>query len=62
MGIPTDGSYGLNEDAVYGYPVTCSNGEYQIVQGLEVSDFSRERMSSTLAELVEEREAVKHLW
>ncbi|MBC8125174.1 MAG: malate dehydrogenase [Candidatus Kapabacteria bacterium] len=62
MGIPTDGSYGLSEDVIYGYPVTCANGEYQIVQGLEVSDFSRERMSATLAELVEEREAVKHLW
>ncbi len=62
MGIPTDGSYGLSEDVIYGYPVTCANGEYQIVQGLDVSDFSRERMSATLSELVEEREAVKHLW
>ncbi|MCX6140983.1 MAG: malate dehydrogenase [Candidatus Kapabacteria bacterium] len=62
MGIPTDGSYGITEDAVYGFPVTCTNGEYSIVQGLEISDFSRERMSATLAELVEEREAVKHLW
>lgn len=62
MGIPTDGSYGISEDAVYGFPVTCANGEYSIVQGLDISDFSRERMSATLAELVEEREAVKHLW
>ena len=62
MGIPTDGSYGLSEDVIYGYPVTCANGEYQIVQGLDVSDFSRERMSATLTELVEEREVVKHLW
>lgn len=62
MGVPTDGSYGLDEDVTYGYPVTCANGEYSIVQGLEISDFSRERITATLAELVEEREAVKHLW
>jgi len=62
MGIPTDGSYGITEDVIYGYPVTCANGEYSIVQGIEVSNFSRERITSTLTELVEEREAVKHLW
>ncbi len=62
MGIPADGSYGIEADVVYGYPVTCSNGSYSIVQGIEISDFSRERMQATLAELLEEREGVKHLW
>lgn len=62
MGIPADGSYGISDDVTFGYPVTCANGEYQIVQGLEISDFSRERLNATVAELVEEREGVKHLW
>ncbi len=62
MGIPSDGSYGIPEGVVYGFPVTCSNGTYSIVQGLEVSDFSRERMTATYNELLEEREGVQHLW
>ncbi len=62
MGIPADGSYGIDADVVYGYPVTCINGEYSIVQGLEVSDFSRSRMQATLDELLEERGGVQHLW
>ncbi|HLP29310.1 MAG TPA: malate dehydrogenase [Candidatus Didemnitutus sp.] len=62
MGIPADGSHGISDDVTFGYPVTCANGEYSIVQGLEISDFSRERLNATLAELVEEREGVKHLW
>lgn len=62
MGIPSDGSYGIAEGVVYGYPVTCSNGEYQIVQGIEVSSFSRERMDASYNELVEERSAVESLW
>lgn len=62
MGIPADGSYGIDGDVVYGYPVTCANGEYSIVQGLEVSDFSRSRMQATLDELLEERGGVQHLW
>ena len=61
MGIPSDGSYGVAEGIMYSYPVTCKNGSYEIVQGLEVSDFSRERMSVTEQELREEREAVEHL-
>jgi len=61
MGVPADGSYGIAEDVVYGYPVTCRNGEYRIVQGLPVSEFSRARMDATLKELAEEREGVKHL-
>lgn len=62
MGVPSDGSYGIPEGVVYGFPVTCSNGTYSIVQGLEVSDFSRERMTATYNELLEERDGVKHLW
>ena len=61
MGIPSDGSYDIPQDIIYGYPVTCANGEYQIVQGLEVDAFSRERMNFTLNELLEERDGVKHL-
>jgi malate dehydrogenase len=61
MGVPADGSYGIGAGVVYGYPVTCRNGEYQIVQGLPVSDFSRSRMDATLRELHEERDGVKHL-
>ena len=61
MGIPSDGSYGIAEGVIYGYPVTCKGGQYQIVKGLEVSDFSRGRMNATLKELHEERDGVKHL-
>jgi len=61
MGIPADGSYGIAEEVVYGYPVTCRNGEYRIVPGLPISEFSRARMDATLKELAEEREGVKHL-
>jgi malate dehydrogenase len=62
MGVPSDGSYGIPEGVVYGYPVTCSNGTYQIVQGVEISEFSRGRMDASYAELLEERDGVKHLW
>jgi malate dehydrogenase len=61
MGIPSDGSYDIPQDIIYGYPVTCANGEYQIVQGLEIDAFSRERMNFTLNELLEERDGVAHL-
>jgi malate dehydrogenase len=61
MGIPSDGSYGIPEGVLYGHPVTCDGGQYQIVKGLEVSDFSRKRMDATLKELHEERDGVKHL-
>jgi malate dehydrogenase len=61
MGIPADGSYGIAEGVLYGYPVTCSGGQVQIVKGIEVSDFSRKRMDATLKELHEERDGVKHL-
>jgi len=61
MGIPSDGSYGIPEEILYGFPVTCANGEYAIVKGLEIDPFSREKMDATLKELLEERDGVKHL-
>jgi malate dehydrogenase len=61
MGIASDGSYGIPKDVMYGYPVTCANGEYAIVQGLPIDDFSRERMNLTLKELEEERAGVADL-
>ena len=61
MGIPSDGSYGIPEGVMYGVPVTCANGEYTRVEGLEIDAFSRERMDFTLNELLEEREGVAHL-
>ena len=61
MGVPSDGSYGIPEGIIYGVPVTTENGEYTRVEGLEIDDFSRERMDKTLAELEEERAGVAHL-
>jgi malate dehydrogenase len=61
MGIPSDGSYDIPEGVIFGYPVTCKGGSYQIVKGLEVSEFSRKRIDATLKELHEERDGVKHL-
>jgi len=61
MGVPSDGSYGIPEGIIYGFPVTTENGEYKIVQGLEIDEFSRERMNFTLNELLEERDGVKDL-
>jgi malate dehydrogenase len=61
MGIPSDGSYGIPKDTMFGFPVTTENGEYKIVQGLEIDAFSQERINITLKELSEEREGVKHL-
>ena len=61
MGIPADGSYDIAEGVVYGYPVTCKNGKYQIVKGIDVSDFGRARMQTTLKELHEERDSIKAL-
>jgi malate dehydrogenase len=62
MGIPADGSYGITDEIIFGYPVTCANGEYTIVKGLDISDFSRERIEATRKELLEERDGVKHLF
>jgi malate dehydrogenase len=61
MGIPSDGSYGIPEGVIYSYPVTTANGAYKIVQGLDVNDFSRARMTATHKELLEERDGVKDL-
>ncbi|BDP40581.1 malate dehydrogenase [Deinococcus aetherius] len=61
MGIPSDGSYGVPEGLIYGFPVRCSGGRYEIVQGLSVGDFSRRRMDATAQELIEERDEVRKL-
>jgi malate dehydrogenase len=62
MGIPSDGSYGIAPGVVYSYPCTCKDGKYEIVQGLDVNEFSRERMAATEKELREERAGVEHLF
>ncbi|MFM1884888.1 MAG: hypothetical protein RL026_45 [Pseudomonadota bacterium] len=61
MAVPSDGSYGIAEGVIYSYPVTTSGGEYQIVQGLPVDDFSRGKMTATHQELLEERDGVQTL-
>ena len=61
MGIPSDGSYGIPEGTMFGFPVTTANGEYTMVKGLDIDAFSQERINITLKELLEEREGVKHL-
>ncbi|MDP1735722.1 MAG: malate dehydrogenase [Sulfuritalea sp.] len=61
MGIPSDGSYGIQQDIIYGVPVTCENGEYKRVEGLSVDDYSRGMMNKTLAELQEEQAGVASL-
>lgn len=61
MAIPADGSYGIEPGIVYSYPVRCREGQYEIVQGLSIDDFSRERMDKTEAELREERAAIEDL-
>jgi malate dehydrogenase len=61
MGVPSNGEYGIPKDVVFGYPVTVANGEYKIVEELEIDAFSQERINLTLKELQEEQEGVKHL-
>jgi malate dehydrogenase len=61
MAVPSDGSYGVPEGLVSGFPCTCSGGEYQIVQGLDLDDFSRTRIDGSVAELVSERDTVSEL-
>jgi malate dehydrogenase len=61
MAIPSDGSYGVDEGLISSFPVTCSDGSYQVVQDLEINDFSRSRIQATVDELKEERDAVKQL-
>jgi malate dehydrogenase len=61
MAVPSDGSYGVPEGLISGFPVTCSGGHYEIVQGLDLDDFSRSRIDASVAELGEERDAVREL-
>ena len=61
MGVPSDGSYDIPVDVMYGFPVVTKDGKYEIVKGLEIDAFSREKMDFTLKELTEEQEGVKHL-
>jgi malate dehydrogenase len=62
MAVPSDGSYGIPEGVVYGFPCTCANGEWKIVQGLDINDFGRSRMDVTHKELLEEKAAIEHLF
>ena len=61
MGVYSDGSYGIAEGLIYSFPCVCADGDWQIVQGLEINAFSRDRMSATEQELMEERDGVAHL-
>jgi malate dehydrogenase len=61
MGIPSDGSYGVDEGLISGFPVTCSGGSYEVVQGLDLDDFSRSKLEATVNELKDERETIKRL-
>jgi len=61
MGIPSDGSYGIEEGIIFSYPVKCKKGKYKIVQDLEIDQFSQDRLDATEKELREERQAVEHL-
>jgi malate dehydrogenase len=57
MAVCSDGSYGIQKDLIYSFPVRCKDGKYEIVQGLSIDDFSRSKMDQTAAELISEREA-----
>ena len=61
MGIFSDGSYGVAEGIIYSFPVTCQNGDYEIVQNLQISEFSQDLMDKTEQELLEEKEGVSKL-
>jgi malate dehydrogenase len=61
MGVPSDGSYGIPEGVMFGYPVTCSGGRYEIVKGLEISEFSKGKIEGTHSELMKERADITHL-
>jgi malate dehydrogenase len=58
MGVPSDGSYGIPEGLISGFPCTCAGGDYAIVQGLEIDEFSRGKIDASVAELVSERDTV----
>ncbi len=61
MAVPSDGSYGIDAGLIYSFPVRCSGGDYRLVEGLAIDEFSRARMEATAAELREERDAIRHL-
>jgi malate dehydrogenase len=61
MGVPSNGEYGIPKDVMFGYPVTCEGGQYKIVEGLPIDEFSRGCIDKTLAELLGEQDGVKHL-
>ncbi|MDE2345743.1 MAG: malate dehydrogenase, partial [Gammaproteobacteria bacterium] len=61
MGVPSDGSYGIQKGIIYGFPVVCAKGQYKIVKGLKPGPFSQQRMQASEAELREERNGVKDL-
>jgi len=61
MGVPSDGSYGIPEGLIFGYPVTCAGGKYQVVKGLQHNDFAKGKIAATQKELQEERSAIEHL-
>ncbi|MCC6295631.1 MAG: malate dehydrogenase, partial [Pseudomonadales bacterium] len=61
MGVYSDGSYGIPEGLIYSFPCVCSNGDWRIVTGLSINEFSRGKMTETANELGEERDAVRHL-
>jgi len=61
MGVPSDGSYGIPEGIMFGYPVKCSGGKFEIVKGLELNDFAKGKVAATHKELMEERSAIEHL-
>ena len=61
MGILSTGAYGVPEGLIYSFPCTCANGQYTVVEGAEVNEFSRAKMDATAQELSEERDAVRHL-
>lgn len=61
MAVPSDGSYNIPEGLMYSFPVTCKGGEYEIVQRLEIDDFSREKMNATQKVLEEERDTVANI-
>jgi len=61
MGVASDGGYGIPQDIIYGVPCVCTSGSYEVVKGLEIDDFSRQKMDATLKELLEERDGVAQL-
>ena len=61
MGVISDGSYDIEQGLIYSFPCRCENGDWAIVQGVDISEFSREKMDATAQELAEERDAVAHL-